>query len=531
MEPEARELLAQLAGALHYAHGHGVVHRDIKPDNILLDDESGRPMLTDFGVAKSAAAGQTLTQLGATLGTPYYMSPEQAAGERDIDGRSDLYSLGVVAYEMLSGRRPFEGAGAREIMTLHIAQEPAPLKAVAPSVPDDLADVVSRLLAKERERRIPDGRTLEQALRAAADAEAWVPQELEELVDEVKPIPWLAGGSLYLSYGVAIWGDGRAALGCAAISGLLALLPWAQRRSRKLGQYGWQTILARALRKPRWWTSWWPRRFRGGDDLWDRLPEPVRQFRPAYLPAIGGFLLALPVFIRTGWGPASMWWFNVGLPLACIPSLGAFGVWVWRGYRQVRWLRSQGLTAGEIRKLLEANDAAPIWRRPHIQKLLAPAGAAPRGVLVAAPSTPTEQVEALAQAERTLDGPARELAREAVASGRDVLQAIQALDHQIAALARDADYGEQARLEQKLAALSASTAGESEPQRRMRRLLEEQLDLLRGLTPQVAAAQEQRPSGRRAEDAVAADRQPAGPPPGGIVRRRGDQRPDSGRGG
>ena len=493
MEPgEARELLAQLAGALYYAHSHGVVHRDLKPDNILVDDESGKPMLTDFGVAKSAAAGQTLTELGTTLGTPHYMSPEQAAGEREIDGRSDLYSLGVVAYEMLTGRGPFDVASAREVMTQHIVKEPAPLKAAAPTVPDDLADVVSRLLAKERERRLPDGRALENAVRATADADAWLPQELEDLVDEVKPIPWLAGGSLYLSYGMAIWGNWEGAVGCAAISGLLALLPWAQRRARKLQKYSWRTILAQVLKKPRWWTTWWPRRFRRDDDLWDRLPEPLRRFRTAYLPALGGMLLALPVFLRAGWGAASLWWLNVGMSVVMIPALGAAGVLGWRGFQLHRWGKRRGLTVGEISKLMEGDDAAPIWKRPHIQKLLLPRGATLAGMPAAAPTSPAEQVEALIQADRTLDGPAKGLAREAVAAGRDVLSAIQALDRQIAALARDADSAEQARLEQKLAALTASGGEETEPRQRMRRLLEEQLDLVRSLTRQLAAAQEQR---------------------------------------
>jgi serine/threonine-protein kinase len=106
---EVRRILADVAAALHYAHERGVVHRDIKPDNILIDDETGKPMLADFGIARSAAGGRTLTELGTTLGTPHYMSPEQAAAERDVDGRSDLYSLGVVGYQMLAGRCPFEG--------------------------------------------------------------------------------------------------------------------------------------------------------------------------------------------------------------------------------------------------------------------------------------------------------------------------------------------------------------------------------------------------------------------------------------
>jgi serine/threonine-protein kinase len=108
-EEDARRILADLADALQHAHRQGVVHRDVKPDNVLLDDDSGRALLTDFGVARALGGSETLTAAGKVVGTPSYMSPEQAAGRADIDGRSDIYSLGVMAYAMLSGRLPFEG--------------------------------------------------------------------------------------------------------------------------------------------------------------------------------------------------------------------------------------------------------------------------------------------------------------------------------------------------------------------------------------------------------------------------------------
>jgi len=106
---EARRIVAEIAEALDHAHRQGVVHRDVKPDNVLIEDESGRALLADFGVAKALGAGGTMTQAGSVVGTPDFMSPEQAAGNVDVDGRSDLYSLGALAYSLLAGRPPFDG--------------------------------------------------------------------------------------------------------------------------------------------------------------------------------------------------------------------------------------------------------------------------------------------------------------------------------------------------------------------------------------------------------------------------------------
>ncbi|HTR77510.1 MAG TPA: serine/threonine-protein kinase, partial [Gemmatimonadaceae bacterium] len=114
---ESRRILRDVADALAYAHERGVIHRDIKPDNILIDAESGRPMVTDFGIARAMGDGSTrLTVTGQLIGTPEYMSPEQAGGDPSIDGRSDLYSLGVVAYQMLVGQPPFTGNSGPAIL-------------------------------------------------------------------------------------------------------------------------------------------------------------------------------------------------------------------------------------------------------------------------------------------------------------------------------------------------------------------------------------------------------------------------------
>jgi eukaryotic-like serine/threonine-protein kinase len=145
---EALSITREVADALGYAHGRGVVHRDIKPENILL--ENGHAVVADFGIARalSAADGDQLTRTGTTIGTPRYMSPEQAAGERDIDGRSDLYSLGCVLYEMLGGQPPFTGPTAEVIARQHLVTEAAPITNLRPTVSPEVAGALARTLAK-----------------------------------------------------------------------------------------------------------------------------------------------------------------------------------------------------------------------------------------------------------------------------------------------------------------------------------------------------------------------------------------------
>jgi serine/threonine-protein kinase len=171
-----RRVLAEVADALAYAHARGVVHRDIKPDNILLDRESGRPMVTDFGIAggplinpgAADEGGNRLTEIGTVLGTPAYMSPEQALGEREVDGRSDIYSLGVVGYQMLAGAPPFAATNTPAMLMKHLSERPRPLGDLRPEVPPRLAAAVERALAKRPDDRWPDAATLRDALRGDA---------------------------------------------------------------------------------------------------------------------------------------------------------------------------------------------------------------------------------------------------------------------------------------------------------------------------------------------------------------------------
>ncbi len=166
---DARRWLMEIGEALSYAHSRGVIHRDIKPDNILIDAIDGRALVTDFGIARAGTdSGDTprLTATGMAIGTPAYMSPEQASGDRDLDARSDLYSLGIVAYQMLVGEPPFIGNTTPALLVKHLAEMPVPVDRRRNDVPPDLARIVMRLLEKAPEQRFQSASEMLQALRS-----------------------------------------------------------------------------------------------------------------------------------------------------------------------------------------------------------------------------------------------------------------------------------------------------------------------------------------------------------------------------
>ncbi len=168
--PDAIQLTCEVAEALHCAHSRGIIHRDIKPENILIQE--GHALVADFGIARAVteAGGDKLTETGMAVGTPHYMSPEQALGADHLDGRSDEYSLACVTYEMLVGQPPFDGPNAMAILARHSMEEVPSLRVVRHSIPDEVEDAIHAGSGEDAGRPLPHGSGV---LRCLAAGGSW----------------------------------------------------------------------------------------------------------------------------------------------------------------------------------------------------------------------------------------------------------------------------------------------------------------------------------------------------------------------
>ncbi len=491
---DARRMLAELADALDYAHRSGVVHRDIKPDNILLDDATGRPLLTDFGIAKAQAGGETLTQLGMVMGTPHYMSPEQASGEPGIDGRSDLYSLGVVAYAMLAGRPPFIGGSLQEVLIQHLTATPLPLHEVTPVVPDDLSDIVMRCLVKDPAQRWPDGRALRHALGADFTTDASLPLQLRVLIGHGLIVVLSVAASLNLLL-FALTDHFRLGI----FPGWFAFYPMlftisvllTVQRARREG-FAWRQILRVAGWQPRWWILWWPARLSRPGDVTPRIPRPIRLTRGAFSLAILLVLVALgsapfidllidsprqhtpPPFAGGTFDWLGGWSRRTAALTVMLPSIGSCVLMAAALVGSVVYGRRRGLSTYDASRLTAVSGLSPFWEQRHVFPiLLTPAGRSER----ANPGTPHEIARGIATLADALTGPIRALGPDAMMTARALLGELEALDRELRRLAESAETGERLRLEQRLATLDPGGALTTE-QREMRALLAGQLALL-----------------------------------------------------
>ncbi|MES3035623.1 MAG: serine/threonine-protein kinase [Gemmatimonadota bacterium] len=219
--PDAARILREVAWALAYAHGRGIVHRDVKPDNILLEAGTGRALVTDFGIAQSNALTVASAEAQPVMGTAHFMSPEQAANDV-IDGRSDIYALGVVGYLAISGRLPFDGANLPALLVQQATGAPPSLQRIAPGLPPALGAAIDRCLLRDRASRFQDGEALAAALAPAPDTRPALPATLRAWLAARNPllVPYLGWGAVFgtlTSANFIVWVTGNRPAGPADI--------------------------------------------------------------------------------------------------------------------------------------------------------------------------------------------------------------------------------------------------------------------------------------------------------------------------
>ncbi|MEO7456983.1 MAG: serine/threonine-protein kinase [Gemmatimonadaceae bacterium] len=210
---EATRVMREVAWALAYAHGRGIVHRDVKPDNILLEAGSGRALVTDFGIAHGGEGAVSVTDPGKIVGTAHFMSPEQAASEQ-VDGRSDIYALGVVGFLAVSGRLPFESPNLPALLVKQATEAAPPVVRSAPGIPSALAQVIDRCLERDVAMRFGDGEALAAALAPAPDARPALPTTLRTWIAARNPLlvpymGWMGAFGLLTTANLIAWVTGN----------------------------------------------------------------------------------------------------------------------------------------------------------------------------------------------------------------------------------------------------------------------------------------------------------------------------------
>ncbi len=305
---EGARILREIAWALAYAHAQGVVHRDIKPDNILLEEGSGRALVTDFGIAHVREESGVTTR-GEVVGTAEYMSPEQASGE-PVDERSDMYSLGVLGYYVLTGSLPFEGPTVSAVLAKHITQPAPPVGSVAPEAPGRLARAIDRCLVKEPAHRFAHGEELAEALGQSLELRRELPVPLRVFVKQNRE-SFRASGVLVLFLfllfpsliGAVVGGDLSAIAVLTSIMAAFAVAPLGimGHMARRLLKSGYGPEEARMALK----TDFERRR----EELafeYGRKPTLIeRVARLVTFGGVGGFAVGLAALaVEPGWIPA-----------------------------------------------------------------------------------------------------------------------------------------------------------------------------------------------------------------------------------
>ena len=469
---EVQRILIELTGALEHAHAHGVVHRDIKPANILLDEQTGRAMLADFGISKVHGANDSLTGTGVIIGTPHYMSPEQSLGAPTVDERSDIYSLGAVAYTMLTGRAPFADSKPNEMVFRRLSEDPLPVVTLTPSVDPDLSAIVMRCLARDPGGRWQNARALRDALvRLTGDALATIPESLRDL----------PSFGPYALIWATVWAviafrndrglDDRVLLLLIAVAVPFGFLVHIWNVGRP--DLGWGGIARVAFWPPDWWGMWWPRGLRRPTDLWRRLPWQARAVRAS----LSVFMIVLPAMIllrpeiEAAGGMLARLWFGDVQTILVVGAAATivFGL-IWAFRLKLSW-------SDTARLLVGATTPSSGWSSPIMAPILAPMKGRTRGPMR---DTPAEHRRAIMEALPTLPPAAAGVTNELTTVVKRLHDEIDVHDAEIAALERDASASEVERLSSRFASLNAEASANS-ARRELTELIRRELEVVREL--------------------------------------------------
>ena len=377
------------------------------------------------------------------MGTPTTCLPSRSRGG-SVDGRSDIYALGVIGYAVLTGRLPFEAPNVQEVLLMHLRGQAPAIREFEPSVPHEVAAALQRCLAKDPAARFSEAGLLRDLLAPGARQEEELPPALANLEGAgVRLLPW-AAALLYGLWLERLWGlSATAAAPLRFVLAILALLPLRDlgrvASARKRG-FGFASIARAAFRQPRWWPSWYPRPLRAPGDVWDRLPPVTKALRA--LGALLGIIIAgevLLVFALLGIPADSLEKGASGSTPATISALTAAVTWTlvfglalgiaWYNLGK-SWAVRRGLDAMDgYRLIVEPAAFSGFWRRPQIARVLS------RAETRQAPRSPGEYLSALEQAERALGTAA---ASRALELARELAQRIASLDAEVRRLGRDA---------------------------------------------------------------------------------------------
>jgi predicted Ser/Thr protein kinase len=454
---EAARVLAEIADALDYAHRAGTVHRDLKPENILLEAASGRALLTDFGIARDIGTGPSLTSTGVIVGTPHYMSPEQAAGDKAIDGRSDIYSLGVIGYRMVSGTLPFGGSNVREVVAKQMTAMAAPLPVAVQEESPVLVAAISRAMAKSPDARWSHASAMAASLRATDDDNHDDPamERTDAIVAKVAVLSTVGGAVIplwnLLGFSTTpLYQDSLAWLVVAVMGPVAALIgvgAGAMTGDPATRQLRWRV----ALRPPRWWSVWWPKRFRRPSDVWSRLPVEMRAVRWLNAVSLGVMLPMLVGAFAWAFSPTGSlelvevmrerpqllkWVVGIGLTTS-LAFVGAAAYLARRVQRRVgfEWL--------QVQPMFQLPNADPHWRLPRYAELLAQ-------TVARAPRPQQHTTEDLL---RDLERVGVQLPEGLSEARAGAIAAVESLDRELRALREMVNADEVARLDARLAQL------------------------------------------------------------------------------